>query len=51
MFGDPGHPGNNQSPVRDRASRPGFILFAIGLMGMVALAIVLLLWHPEGLIP
>ena len=44
MFGDPGHPGNNnQSPVRDRVSRLGFALFAIGLLGMAALAMVLLL--------
>ncbi len=44
MYGDPGHPENdNQSRVRDRVSHLGFILFAIGLMGMVALAMVLLL--------
>ncbi len=44
MFGDPGHPENdNESRLRDRVSRLGITLFAIGLIGMVALAIALLL--------
>ncbi len=44
MFGDPGHPENdNESRLRDRVSRLGFALFGIGLIGMVALAIALLL--------
>ena len=44
MYGDPGHPDNdNESRSGDRVSRLGFALFGIGLIGMAALAMVLLL--------
>ena len=53
MFGDPGHPANNnQMPLRDGARRLGLMLISVGLIGTVGLVIaLLLLWHPEGLIP